>query len=101
MKFKSIALITNTFLGDTIVARGIYTNTHYDYDIYNVQSIAFNHEFSEFMLVTEKPIHSSLVARATLVMDEAEPLEQAILKLLTPTDIDFHKEINEEKNLYN
>jgi len=49
IRFRSTVVISNTFIGETFMSRGIYPDTYYDYDTYFNHS-QFNYLFMEFML---------------------------------------------------
>lgn len=57
VKFKSHALIVNTFLVESLVYKGLYPYTEYDYDMYIFKSHQFNQLFLECLLITEKPLN--------------------------------------------
>lgn len=56
IKFKSYALIVNTFLIESLVYRGIYPYTEYDFEMYISKSQMFNQLFLECLLITETPL---------------------------------------------
>jgi hypothetical protein len=54
VKFRIAKKVANTFLTDTILTRGIYPNTFYDYDRYFKKSHFYSSNL-EYMLMSESP----------------------------------------------
>jgi hypothetical protein len=90
IRFKSAALVANVFIGETIMARGIYPDTYYDYEKYfNPFNFSFN--FFEFMLISNRLKRSNFfrVNKKT-----SKEIDQLILQRLVS-----HADIYEEYKL--
>lgn len=54
IRFKSLTLISQEFLAETFILRGIYPDTYYDYDMYFTTLNSYFYSIvMEFMLIAE------------------------------------------------
>jgi hypothetical protein len=84
VKFKSYALIVNTFLIDSLVYRGIYPYTEYDFEMYISKSQMFNQLFLECLLITEKSLHE--IDNLIDFKNDTETLVTFIFEEIMPED---------------
>lgn len=88
VKFKSYALIVNTFLIESLVYRGVYPYTEYDFAMYTSNSQLFNQLFLECLLITDDPLTE--ISELIDYKNNTEDLVMFIYEEILPED--YHME---------